>query len=439
MHDETINLASDVAIIMAPISLSKAAQGETSSTSVDMAGRIMHYWLQNEGDQEFLCANIAFNRNVVHSPSERRDDESGRYSEDEPFDVVNDKKRRHSSPRTGNMPLTPPQRLAHLSSCLTTSAVCSGILDGETVGESSQREDVHNPVSESSLNDSIATTRMSDYNVESTSHPHSEFHRRLNHRRRLQRIRYLAESDDATEMTSLYSQGSLPPSPKDPPDRGSPASTPPSKTISSMKTSETKRNMHTVSFGQQNLVHHFEPDMADASSLHTEEKSEATSIQSEYTKTDESEVEDAIRDLLFLSDGNKSRPGRRKRNDRNLEIGIIKQGATAIVKQKKLTVQSPKRQSALGNAHTSVVFVWQMMEGGMTELVSALGIAPSEDENEEEPSGQHFRKRNMEKYRGRQEDIQELTLPIDLESCETGTTSGEENVTNTVVSTFIKA
>jgi hypothetical protein len=202
-----------------------------------------------------------------------------------------------------------------------------------------------------------------------------------------------------------------------------------------MKTLQSKKNINTVSFGEQDKVHHFETAMTDESSRWTEDKSEVTSVQSEYTKSDASEVADAIKDLFFLGNGKKSTPGRRKRSDKNLEIGTIKQGATTFVKQQKLKAQSTKPRSATKSSDAHMDAVWQMMEGGMTGLVSALGIAPSVDENDEESKvNQRSETSKVEEY-VIPRDKEVHTPSIDLGSWPSGSTSGEDNMTKTGVST----
>jgi phage terminase small subunit len=437
--------------MMAPVSLPEAAKSETSSTSVDMAGRIFHFWLQDEGDQEFMCTNIKYNSHVLHDPSDEKDDESDKDSVDEPFDVINDMKKNKTSPHKINSPAQPPRRLARLTKYLDTSTIWSGTTDAQTVGDASQSDHV----SASSLNDIMTTNVDSSHQFESTSdpgHPNSDFHRRLNHRRRLQRIRQLEESgdeatkttplhsygappqsptseDEATDTTSVHSNGARPQSPTNLQDRSLQA------WRSSMKTLQSKKNINTVSFGEQNKVHHLEPAMTDESSRWTEDKSEVTSVQSEYSKTDASEVEDAIKDIFFLGDGKKSRPGRRKRSDRNLENGIIKQGATTFVKQQKLKAQSTKRRSATKASDAPMAAVWQMMEGGMTGLVSALGISPSVDENDEESKVDQRSETSKFQTYVIPRDKEEHIPSIDLGSCPSGSTSGEDNMTKTGVST----
>ena len=66
-----------------------------------------------------------------------------------------------------------------------------------------------------------------------------------------------------------------------------------------------------VSFGKADTVHHYqpEPDQDEENTCFTDED---RSLNSEYTKTLESEVEDVIKDILMIGDGKSSKPGRRK-------------------------------------------------------------------------------------------------------------------------------
>jgi hypothetical protein len=72
-----------------------------------------------------------------------------------------------------------------------------------------------------------------------------------------------------------------------------------------------------VSFGAPNTVHHFEPEPPlprpdDEETLTSMDRS----LNSEYTKTLESEVEDMIKDILLIGNSKMSRPGRRKIRDK---------------------------------------------------------------------------------------------------------------------------
>jgi hypothetical protein len=59
-------------------------------------------------------------------------------------------------------------------------------------------------------------------------------------------------------------------------------------------------------------VHHFEPDVEEEEDDQTYHSVDDRSLNSDYTKTLESEVEDMIKDILFIGTGGNSKPGRRK-------------------------------------------------------------------------------------------------------------------------------
>jgi hypothetical protein len=89
------------------------------------------------------------------------------------------------------------------------------------------------------------------------------------------------------------------------------------KKISSFRTKQdggTKSKGTNVSFGAPNTVHHFQPEPPIPRAYDDEEDltSLDRSLNSEYTKTLESEVEDMIKDILFIGNSKISRPGRRK-------------------------------------------------------------------------------------------------------------------------------
>lgn len=73
--------------------------------------------------------------------------------------------------------------------------------------------------------------------------------------------------------------------------------------------------MSNVSFGVSDTIHHFDPGVPDRYKCDKEEQEDMSldrSLNSEYTKTLESEVEDMIKDILFIGNPQKSKPGRRK-------------------------------------------------------------------------------------------------------------------------------
>ena len=70
-----------------------------------------------------------------------------------------------------------------------------------------------------------------------------------------------------------------------------------------------------VSFGASNTIYRFEPNVPDQYQYRNEDREDMSmdrSLNSEYTKTLESEVEDMIKDILFIGNPDKNKPGRRK-------------------------------------------------------------------------------------------------------------------------------
>ena len=70
-----------------------------------------------------------------------------------------------------------------------------------------------------------------------------------------------------------------------------------------------------VSFGVSDTIYHFDADIPKRhkrTSIEPEEMSLDRSLNSEYTKSLESEVEDVFKDILFIGSPHKSKPGRRK-------------------------------------------------------------------------------------------------------------------------------
>eukprot|EP00536_Pseudo-nitzschia_multiseries_P013739 jgi/Psemu1/291040/fgenesh1_pg.607_\ len=90
-----------------------------------------------------------------------------------------------------------------------------------------------------------------------------------------------------------------------------------SSSIRSKQESDSRPKKGTnVSFGASNTIHRFETDKGDQNQYQNEDKEDNMSLDrslnSEYTKTLESEVEDMIRDILFIGNPDKNKPGRRK-------------------------------------------------------------------------------------------------------------------------------
>lgn len=70
-----------------------------------------------------------------------------------------------------------------------------------------------------------------------------------------------------------------------------------------------------VSFGASDTIHHFDAGVLNQNQYKNEDEDNVSldrTLNSEYTKTLESEVEDMIKDILFIGNPEKSKPGRRK-------------------------------------------------------------------------------------------------------------------------------
>ena len=78
-----------------------------------------------------------------------------------------------------------------------------------------------------------------------------------------------------------------------------------------------KKKPANVSFGASDTVHHFQTDIEDDEDTYPD--LDERSLNSEYTKSLESEVEDMIKDMLFIGNPISTQPGRRKFKHKNEE------------------------------------------------------------------------------------------------------------------------
>lgn len=81
--------------------------------------------------------------------------------------------------------------------------------------------------------------------------------------------------------------------------------------LRSKRDPDTPRQINSVSFRTDDTVQYFDPHI-DENTDETGQSFDDKSLNSEYTKTLESEVEDMIKDILFIGSGTTSQPGRRK-------------------------------------------------------------------------------------------------------------------------------
>eukprot|EP00980_Cylindrotheca_fusiformis_P004594 scaffold982_cov139-Cylindrotheca_fusiformis.AAC.7 len=397
-------------------------KGDVSSTSVDMAGRVCHHWSEKETGHDFLCGSIDYSSAVLYDPSELKNNASESDSESLPFD---EQREPSSSPKVA--PQT-PLRFPNISEFLGTSPVWKQV---EKLRKLSGGQASQNPVSASSRNDSMAADVTSEANQSDSS-----FHRRLNHRRRLKRIHYLQEHvEERPRRTVLHPTIVLPQSPSNPLDQtpppalprnedtdndGEPAQAPMNVLECITPTGSPRRSESSTS---KEVV---SPTM---NRLREDTKSEAASVLSEYTKTDESTLEGIFPDCSCWGAGTatmKSQLGRRRRSDRNLEIGVIKQGASAaFVKQQKLQVQSPKRQAKMDDPFGSAR---RVLDAGMTGFVSTLGIFASRGEEvDEDADAGSIEYQSSVTPNGIEEEKKEDFAQIDLEGWIAESTSGENS------------
>lgn len=153
-----------------------------------------------------------------------------------------------------------------------------------------------------------------------------------------------------------------------------------------------------VSFGNNDTVHEFEPD--------PDETLESTtlggrSLNSEYTKSAESEVEDLIKDIFMIGSGKASNPGRRKlKYSPHVKAKLRAKGGDATDDDDE-TLETyedelpPRMDSTRKHEHLEresylddslpdekkdedegdpLTTVWKAMEGGFSALGSAFGL-----------------------------------------------------------------
>lgn len=192
------------------------------------------------------------------------------------------------------------------------------------------------------------------------------------------------------------------------------------------------RKQNSVSFQGQDTVQYFDPN-DDLASEGKNDSLEERSLNSEYTKTLESEVEDMIKDIFFIGSGTTSRPGRRKFKDNHeVKTRLRTEGDAFSAKSGIYTRKPPhgemetsmedemegqtedqtedqdddletnehdlddmekekseemivhSSQSQLASAGPSLsqqaeTTLWGMMEGGMTAVSEALGLSPESE------------------------------------------------------------
>lgn len=178
------------------------------------------------------------------------------------------------------------------------------------------------------------------------------------------------------------------------------------------------RKQNSVSFQGQDTVQYFDPEEENDSDGKNDSLEER-SLNSEYTKTLESEVEDMIKDMFFIGSGTSSRPGRRKykykhevktrlrngeiqaseksriytskkaqttESDMVLEEFQSETNETTGDQSKEIISNSEETQTSMARSEVLSTgpslseqaenSIWGIMEGGMTAMSEALGLTP---------------------------------------------------------------
>ena len=193
-----------------------------------------------------------------------------------------------------------------------------------------------------------------------------------------------------------------------------------------------------VSFGKEDTVHHYLLEEEEDTTYFSDGD---RSLNSEYTKTLESEVEDVIKDILMIGDGSASKPGRRKfKHKHSVKRRLRKQSFSerddsdrpreeagdavnvgddiaALSRYRVNTKSHDHEQSAAGDSSTTlgtgdsesigakntdsnqsgcdkpeeaqdgpIQLVLGFVEGGVNAVTSALGLFPREPDSVDHPS-----------------------------------------------------
>lgn len=202
------------------------------------------------------------------------------------------------------------------------------------------------------------------------------------------------------------------------------------KSARSSKSSSKAKESHGVSFGKDDEVHTFDPDPDETFDSCT---LTGRSLNSEYTKSAESEVEDLIKDIFMIGSGAASNPGRRKvkyspqvkeqlrrsggaaSSDRRREIaasdeeddtletetnednaGLDKSGAKNAKRRESKARESHADEKKEDDPFQSM---WTMFEGGLQSISSALGLDDGSN-SEATGDGQAGLKKSGRKVKG---------------------------------------
>jgi hypothetical protein len=101
-----------------------------------------------------------------------------------------------------------------------------------------------------------------------------------------------------------------------------------------------------VSFGKADTVHHYMPETEEDTYYSDEDRS----LNSEYTKTLESEVEDVVKDFLLIGHEQHSRPGRRKfKHKHSVKKKLLKKHNKQLEREDN---DAPRKDTAYENGDT---------------------------------------------------------------------------------------
>ena len=361
---------------------SQGGQYENPSVAVDMSGRLFkvpsqannvptsaHYWMQmKNGEEQFMLVDAQNTHATMRNGSS--DDEL-----DEPFDVTEQR-------IYGNSPYkmasgSPSKRISQLSNFTNiepawkndtaekSSSVQSALETGSIRGLNDTTNDEDSAFDFRSKNSSgkvdFRPTRNSSTTTSSSQNQGI--------RRRL----YQSEMDGTAETKKAsQAQGPVPgPTPTDIKERALQSWRIRKERKTNLRPAESsaQKKGNNVSFGEPTL-HHFQPDTTEESTCFSEERS----LNSDQSKIYAGEVGDAFKDFLLIGDGNDSRPGVRRINAKETSKQENTRPRKVSSSYQRMSAQT---RPASGNAvdeDDPLDSVWNMVEGSMTVVASALGI-----------------------------------------------------------------
>ncbi|CAJ1960929.1 unnamed protein product [Cylindrotheca closterium] len=480
---EVERATSDASAITLPIGSRRQTLDDRSLKTVDMAGRILNYWRpKNEEGSETLSPFP----NVVHEPPEKQDHDSVSSAETEPFDVINERKKKEAedaakspikklteylvdkkSPDGGlnmrthypalNLDALPSRKYKAdpydngIDATLNIDALPSHSKTLEVANQSDDTTSEFSAFNFAEISSAGPGSPNSSYSGSKSDPgtPDSEFQRKLNHRRRLQRIRVLAALQDDGSDASFHSTGTptklrerrdrkqrdeqrkksfgfedplmktreplvglpeeevvrdttpglslaedeyslfsfeqanetqspeviVPTAPSHGAIKPGPSLCPsvgPSVTSVQTPTIHEDRELHNLPENMNRIKYEkIVGDEAVFSSASTRHENDTASVRMDYgKKTYASEVQGAIKDVLFLGNEAENRPGRKKKSDRRKKKG------KAYLKSQK----SPTRKGAHRSLPGKEV---EARKGDICQdLAFTFRFSPSSDEDD---------------------------------------------------------